>query len=189
MAWGRSRSGSSRVAWLALIVALAALALAWSAYRRTGGDLGGLADDFARDAGRRIRGEETARVELGRELEDAWERLRGSRDEVSEGRDLAGVEREVADVRERLEAAYEDAGAGARRRWESLDAELERLQGQLGAGGAGARRGLDAALEELRARLDEAREVVGESAPAAPERDPQGDRQGDPERELERRPE
>lgn len=39
MAWGSKRSGGGGVAWLALLVALAALFLSWKAYQRTGGEL------------------------------------------------------------------------------------------------------------------------------------------------------
>lgn len=111
MAWRRSKSGNSRVAWLALIVALAALALAWSAFRRTGGELGGLVEDFTRDAERRIRGEETARVEVGRELEEArrrWEAL-------------------DAELK-RLEGRLGEGGADARR---GLDSALEEVRTRL----------------------------------------------------------
>ena len=54
MAWGKKQSGGGRgLALLALIVAVAALALAWTAWRRTGGDLDSLMQDVSEDAGRR----------------------------------------------------------------------------------------------------------------------------------------
>src|SRR5947207_3095890 len=46
MAWGKNKGGGGGgcVAWLALLVALAALFVAWSAWRRTGGTFGQLTE-------------------------------------------------------------------------------------------------------------------------------------------------
>lgn len=154
MAWGKKQSGGGRgVAWLALIVAILALFLAWSAYRRTGGDLDSLLQDVSEDAGRRVRGaaeEGTDAVERQAELAEARGRLLRRRAEVEADRNLQKVREDVAEVREDLERAYRNAGEGAKARWRDVDAELERLEARLRDGGARALESLDSAVEKIR---------------------------------------
>lgn len=154
MAWGKQKSsGSGGVAWLALIVAIAALVLAWSAYRRTGGTLDELWKGVAEDAERSVRGaaeEGSGAVERQADLARAKAKLLGRRAEVEADRNLEQVRRDVAEIRESLERAYENAGAGARERWQGLDAELEKLEIRLKEGGSKAVDSLDSAVEKIR---------------------------------------
>lgn len=154
MAWGKQKSsGGGCVAWLALIVAAVALILAWSAYRRTGGDLDGLWEGVTEDAERSVRGvasDGSDAVERQADLAKARMRLLGRRAEVEADRNLEQVRRDVAEVRESLERAYENAGAGARERWRDLDAELEKLETRLKEGSAKAVDSLDSAVEKIR---------------------------------------
>ncbi len=112
MAWGKRSGGGGGVAWLALLVSLAALFLSWKAYERTGGELGEL----------RVSGTESG-SDWGEDLDRARERLLERRGDVESEEDLEGVRRDVAEIRENLERLSEDAGSGARERWRSLDAE------------------------------------------------------------------
>ena len=154
MAWGKKQSsGGGGVAWLALIVAIAALVLAWSAYRRTGGDLDELLKGVTEDAERSVRGaasEGSDAVERQADLAKAKARLLGRRAEVEADRNLEQVRQDVAEIRESLESAYENAGAGARERWRDLDAELEKLETRLKEGSAKAVDSLDSAVEKIR---------------------------------------
>ena len=131
---------------LALIVAILALILSWAAYRRTGGELkdltGGLTTGLAGDA--------SAALDRQADLAKARADLLKHRTEVATNRNLEQVQQDVADIRAKLEGAYEDAGAGAKARWRDLDAELERLQGQLQEGGSKALATLDSALAKIR---------------------------------------
>jgi multidrug resistance efflux pump len=127
---------------LALIVAILALILAWAAYRRTGGELKDLTGSLAGDA--------TAALDRQTDLAQARARLLGRRAEVAGHRNLDQVRQDVAEIRAKLEGAYDDAGAGAKARWRALDAELERLQAQLKEGGSKAVGTLDSALEKIR---------------------------------------
>lgn len=127
---------------LALIVAILALILAWAAYRRTGGELKDLTGSLAGDA--------TAALDRQTDLAQARARLLGHRAEVAGNRNLEQVQRDVADIRASLERAYDDAGSGAKARWQDLDAELERLQAQLKEGGSKAVATLDSALAKIR---------------------------------------
>lgn len=152
MAWGKKQSGGGGVAWLALIVAILALILAWSAWRRTGGDLDSLLQDVSEDAERRVRGaaeEGSGALERQTELAQARARLLGHRAEVEADRNLQGVREDVAEIREDLERTYRNAGEGARARWRDLDAELERLEARLREGSARAVESLDAAVEKI----------------------------------------
>jgi hypothetical protein len=128
--------GGGGVAWLALIVSLVALFFSWKAYERSGGRL----DLLDRE------------VSVGTEAPDwrealahARERLAEQRDELDSG-NLDKVREDVARIRQSLERA----GAGARREWRDLDADLERLEGQLREGSSRARETLDSALEKIR---------------------------------------
>lgn len=154
MAWGKPKqSGGGCVAWLALIVAIAALVLAWSAYKRTGGDLDGVLKGVTEDAERSVRGvtsDGSDAVERQTDLARARARLLGRRAEVEADRNLEQVRRDVAEIRESLERTYEDAGGGAKERWRGLDATLEKLEAQLREGGAKAVDSLDAAVEKIR---------------------------------------
>lgn len=114
MAWGKkSGGGGGGIAWLALLVSLAALFLSWKAYERTGGRLQDL----------------DARVSVGNPEPADWrEELDRARERLLEG-DLEPEE--VARMRESLARSFRNAGEDARRGWRELDRDLERLQDQL----------------------------------------------------------
>jgi hypothetical protein len=144
------RSGGG-VARLALILAILALAVAWAAYRRQGGEVKTLWRDLTGAAGDRVR------ITAGSEGQDlrSWlararDQLERSRPEVEGERDLRQVREEVAEVRRNLRNAYRNAGAEAKTRWRSLDADLERLEAQLRKGGTKALETLDSALEKIK---------------------------------------
>jgi archaellum component FlaC len=145
MAWGKRSGGGGGVAWLALLVSLAALFLSWKAYERTGGELGEL----------RVSGTESG-SDWGEDLDRARERLLERRGDVEAEEDLEGVRRDVAEIREDLERLSEDAGAGARERWRSLDAELERLEKQLRQGSSRAVGTMDSAIEKMKRASEDA---------------------------------
>lgn len=141
MAWGRKQSGGNGVAWLALLVALAALILAWGAYQRTGGELRDLWSGGAHDVNN---------ADWRIDLAAARDRLLSHRPEVAGERNLQQVREDVAELRADLERTYEDAGSEAREGWRELDADLERLEGQLKDGSSKALDTLDSALAKLR---------------------------------------
>lgn len=138
MAWGKQKSGGNGVAWLALLMAIAALLLAWSAYKRTGGEL------------RELWGDVTVGTSEGISLAEVRDRLQRHRPEVEGERNLQQVRDDVAEIRVDLEHAYRNADAGVREQWREVDADLERLQGQLKDGSSKAVDTLDAALAKLR---------------------------------------
>lgn len=147
MAWGKKSGGGGGVAWLALLVALAALFLSWKAYERSGGRL---EDDLAFVS---PESEPVGSVENGNWRDDlarARERLLERRDEVESEEDLAGVQRDVARIRESLERSFEGGGAEAREGWRELDADLERLQGQLKERSSRALETLDRTVEKMK---------------------------------------
>lgn len=139
MAWGKKKSGGNGVAWLALLLAILALLLAWGAYKRTGGELRDLVSDVT-----------PAGTPKGIDLSEVRARLQRHRPEVEGQRNLQQVSEDIAEIRANLERTYRDAGAGAREQWRELDAELERLQAQLEDGSSKAVDTLDSALAKLR---------------------------------------
>lgn len=143
MAWGKKSSGSGGVAWLALLVALAALFLSWKAYERSGGKL---EDDLAFVSPESDRGDGGWRDDLAR----ARERLLERRDDVESEENLSGVQEDVARIRKSLERSFKNGGAEAREGWRELDADLERLQDQLREKSSRAVETLDAAVEKMK---------------------------------------
>src|SRR4051794_22631049 len=153
MAWGRKREGGGGcVGWLALLLAITALVVAWAAYKRTGGEIG----TVLKDAGVEGRGPAGADSDLGEWREDlvqARDRLLGRRAEVAGDRNLDQVRRDVEQVRTSLEQAYHKVGdkaGAAKEQWKDLDADLQRLEGQLKDGGSKALASLDGAISKLR---------------------------------------
>ncbi len=144
MPWGRKREGGGCVGWLALLLAVLALLVAWAAYKRTGGEIG----TVLKDAGVQS-GADSDLAEWQEDLAQARDRLLGRRAEVAGDRNLEQVRRDVEQVRASLEQAYHKAGA-AKEQWKDLDADLERLETQLKDGGSKALATLDQALAKLR---------------------------------------
>jgi chromosome segregation ATPase len=148
MAWGSKKSGGGGPAWLALLVALVALWIAWSAYRRTGGSF----DTLVANPLEAPKAELSAEAEEGdwrAALDRARERLLSRRDEVEQDRDLEAVQRDIAEIRAALERAWRGAGE-AKEKWQDLDTELERLQGQLREGSEKAQATLDGLVKRMK---------------------------------------
>ena len=128
---------------LAFLISLVALALSWSAYRRTGATLSDLlpktspASDAASDSAVEAR---------------AYSRLAAQRTEIAAHRNLDRVSTEVREVRADIEQSLTGASSEARKRLRELDADLERLEVQLKEGGEKAVSTLDSALDKLRMR-------------------------------------
>lgn len=149
MAWGSKKGGGGGPAWLALLVALVALWVAWSGYRRTGGTLDTLIANPLAPAAEAERPAETERGDWRAALDRARERLLDRRDDVQQDRDLEAVQRDVAEIRAALERTWRGAGE-AKEKWQDLDAELERLQAQLRAGSERAKETLDGLVRRMK---------------------------------------
>lgn len=148
MAWGSKKGGGGGPAWLALIVALVALWIAWSAYRRTGGSLDTLVASPVAEAPAQVPAE-AEEGDWRATLDRARERLLSRRDEVEQERDLEAVQRDIAEIRAALERTWRGAGE-AKEKWQDLDAELERLQRQLRDGSAKAKETLDGLVQRMK---------------------------------------
>ncbi len=139
---------------LAFLMALVALVLSWAAYRRAGGELKDVVKDATRDVPALHLGglgnEGPAGIDRQADLAEAQTRLLGHRAEVAGDRNLAQVERDVAEVRRSLERSYRNASEVAQGRWRGLDSELNRLEAQLRQGGSKALASLDAAVSKIR---------------------------------------
>jgi hypothetical protein len=133
MAWEKKSGGGGGIAWLALLVSLAALFLSWKAYERTGGRLEEVLDTT---------------VSVGEPAPADWrEELNRARERLTRG-DLEPDE--VARMRESLSRSFRNASEGTRRGWRELDSDLERLQGQLRQGSSRAKETLDSAVEKMK---------------------------------------
>lgn len=148
MAWGSKKSGGGGPAWLALLVALVALWIAWSAYRRTGGSFDTLVANPL-DAPKAEMPAEAEEGDWRAALDRARERLLSRRDEVQEDRDLEAVQRDIAEIRATLERAWHGAGE-AKEKWQDLDAELEELQRQVREKSEKAQATLDGLIQKMK---------------------------------------
>jgi DNA-binding phage protein len=158
---GRESGGSSGcVSWLALLLSLTALGLAWVAFQRTGGDLpalvhGGLAGRAPWEGTTDSLGDASSAVGHGADVAAARTRLLARRGEVAAERNLEQVEREVEGVRSRLARTFGNASSEAHAGWQELDGDLRHLEAQLREGGNGALATLDSVLRKLGARDDD----------------------------------
>jgi hypothetical protein len=139
---------------LAFLMALAALVLSWAAYRRAGGEIKDVVNDVTRGLPAFHLGSLSdggpAGLDRQADLAQAEGRLLQHRAEVAGDRNLAQVERDVAEVRRNLDRSYQNASEVARGRWRGLDSELNRLEAQLRQGGSKALASLDAAVSKIR---------------------------------------
>jgi len=124
---------------LALLVALVALVLSWTAYRRSGGEVATIAKDVARSAG------------------PADARASGAQPAgpAADDHNLEQVRRQVAELRASLERAYGNATGQTRERWKGIDGDLGRVEAELKEKGAKGLAELEATLEKLRREAGE----------------------------------
>jgi ElaB/YqjD/DUF883 family membrane-anchored ribosome-binding protein len=152
MAWGKSSNrggGGGCLAALALLVALAALFVAWSAYQRTGGTFGQLTRGV-KSLDRPFDIGEIGNTDWKGALDKARERLQEHRPEVEDQRNLEQVRRDVAQIRESLEHAFHGTGTDAKEKWRGLDGDMQKLEAQLREGGSKARATFDEVLEKMK---------------------------------------
>lgn len=141
-----ARNGGGGVAWLALLLSVAALFFSWKAYERSGGRLKEDLPVLDRD----VSVGEPAEGDWREELARARDRLTKSRDKVEAREDLRQVQEDLDRMRKDLARSFHNAGADAREGWKELDGDLERLQGQLRKGSSKAQETLDSALEKMK---------------------------------------
>jgi hypothetical protein len=120
--------GGGGVAWLALLVSIAALWLSWQAYQRTGGELSWL--DHKVEVGEPSSPSSSTWKE---DLARARERLLGHRDDVKSERNLSQVQEEVESIRRNLSKKLDGAGEVPRQDWRGVDGDLRRLEAELKA--------------------------------------------------------
>jgi hypothetical protein len=156
----RGAAGAGCIAWLALLLAVAALALAWLAFQRTGGRL----EDLRHAGGEAVAGAAerplaTARDALGgggleaerrTALTEAEARLAARRAELEANLGYAAARQEVESVRRELARTFDNAGTAARLRWQALDGDLARLEQQLRERSSRAVATLDEVIGKLR---------------------------------------
>jgi hypothetical protein len=139
----KNQSGGC-LSWVALAVALLALLMAWSALRRTGGTV----RDVFRGAGKQVESGVDA-AERQADLARARATLVQRRAEVEADRNLEQVRKDVAEVRDSLKRAYQDASSETKKQWRELDGDLERLERDLREGGAKALERLNQVVDRI----------------------------------------
>lgn len=166
------------VAWIALFVALAALAFAMASYRRAGA--GNTAAQVAptRDAEDRLTTVPLTAAEMRRRLSDLAEDLK---DQTEEGRRAARAE--LRELRQQAEGTLHEAKGEAKDAWRDLKPDLDKLDRQLKQQAKDAGDTIRSMLKKLDRRLrkpepkptpippdseDEAEPIVAPGFPRAP---------------------
>jgi hypothetical protein len=127
---------------LALLTAIVALVLSWTAYRRSGGEVATIGKDVVRSAG----------------PADARASSAEPASPVPDDHNLEQVRRQVAELRASLERAYGSATGQTRERWKGIDGDLGRVEAELKAKSAKGLAELEATLEKLRREAGEDRQ-------------------------------
>ncbi len=149
----RNDGMTNPIAWIALIVAGAALILAVTAYNRAGTDLSTVIEQEAEQAVEEI---DTTAEELERNVNvaaaraEAVTRLTALRAQVAAEEAGEEAAQEVADIRADLEAAYTETSEQAQQEFSEIDADLEQLENQIRAGSVDALNTLDGLIDLLR---------------------------------------
>jgi hypothetical protein len=131
---------------LALLIAIVALVLSWTAYRRSGGEVATISKDVVRSAGpaeARASGPEPGAL-------------------PADDPNLEQVRRQVAELRSSLERAYGSATGQTRERWKGIDGDLGRVEAELKEKGAKGLAELEATLEKLRREAGEDKQEMKE---------------------------
>lgn len=126
---------------LAIIIAVASLALGWTAYNRAGRDLENLMEDKMAEYRQELR-IQVARLE-------ARTQLLTLRADIAVSESYQELSREVATIREELELAYEGASFELATEWQEIKATLEALERDLRDDSAEAVQSLQDTLELL----------------------------------------
>lgn len=156
-----AKNSASIIAWIAIILSIIALGLGWSAYNRTGADLGDQALAELREAQADTAqelDELQAQTQVGVARLTAHSRLLALEAEIEAEEEYADIAEDVAGIRTDLRNAYTAAEREAGAEFEELDADLESLEESLRAESTEAKRYFQRALE----RLQEDRRGEGE---------------------------
>jgi hypothetical protein len=159
----RGSAGAGCIAWLALLLAAVALAVAWLAFQRTGGRL----QDLQHVGGEAVAGAAERPLARARDalglggleaerrtaLAEAEARLAARRAELQANLGYAAARHEVESVRRDLARTFDNAGTAARLRWQELDGDLARLDQQLRERSSHAVATLDEVISRLRSVL------------------------------------
>lgn len=136
-----NRSGDTFISWLALILSIIAIILAWSAYRsanENGSRLQAVDDQINEQ--RVAQFAESAREEVGQLGQNIDESVEFNPEAIST---------RVAELRSNLQARFEDQDEGTQDQLQELDIDLSQLQEQLADGTISTIEALQNALERI----------------------------------------
>lgn len=122
------KTTNSWISVLALIVAVVALVLGWSAFNRSGRDLGNVAENQVNQAANEIRQEMA--------LMEARARVSMIATGLDTQEDLQEAQAEIREVRADLNQSFQNASAEVRQDWREIDNNLEAAETQIRQGTA-----------------------------------------------------
>lgn len=136
---------NSTLGWIAVVLSVLALFLAWSAYNRTGTDVrtqvmrtGEQAYDASRE---------------GLDSLQAQVRLQELRADLASGVELENAEETVATVRQDLARAYQNSTEVTQEQWQEVQRDLDQLEDQLRNGSADALQTVEGLIERTQRDL------------------------------------
>jgi hypothetical protein len=144
---------SNTIAWISLIVSIIALILAWSAYNRTGTDVGTAIENNTREAASSIEEtteeirETTAQIAARAET---IVRLTNIRAKIAANEIDEEQYDSLNEVREDLRNVYAEAQGDVKDAWAEIDADLEMLESQMRNDTAEALLTIEKIIEALR---------------------------------------
>ncbi len=122
------KTTNSWISFLALIVAVVALVLGWSAFNRSGTNLGNIAENQINQATNEVRQEMA--------LMEARARVSMIATGLNTQEDLQQAQSELREVRADLNQTFQNANAEIREDWREIDNNLEAAETQMREGTA-----------------------------------------------------
>jgi len=130
------------VGWMALLLSIISLILAWAAYNRAGRDLGQQAVDQTVNVQQEIR-QQVA-------IAEARARLSILQGRINAGLNREEAAREVTSIRNDLRDTFQNVTGEARANWQRIDTDLGRLETGVRQGSADALQTLENVVRELK---------------------------------------
>jgi short-subunit dehydrogenase involved in D-alanine esterification of teichoic acids len=137
------------VAWIALLVSLAAIGVAWLAYNRTGVNLTGDIQTSLEENTREFRAE--TRLALAKA--EARARLLALRADLAARRNWDQAAQEVSEIRGNLNEAYRNAEMETSEEFRGMDTNLEGLERNIRNESAESLEGLQGLIENLQQNI------------------------------------
>jgi uncharacterized protein (DUF342 family) len=142
MTHNNTMRGASAVAWIALVGAVLALLLGWTAFNRSGRDVSTIVENQTQEAVEDVA-IITARAQAAAELT-------AIRAQIETQQNLQEAQAQLQNTRADLRQAYANASIEVRQEWQQIDAQLQNAEDSIRNNSANAIENLNDALATLK---------------------------------------